>query len=150
MYNKEEGKWYNRTLSLIFIRNLELINSGMGFRQLYPDEQSYAEAKALAYKAEQEIRKIINDREHFTSALYESTSEVFKPLTSNQNKFLKQEKNIVKEISDLSKSLKAMKEEPKKEKKDQKKEEKKIEKEEEEEKEEKVKEEHKETLSKVV
>ena len=57
LYNKEEGKWYNRTLSPKFIKNLELINSGMGFRQLYPDEQSYAEAKARAYKAEQENRK---------------------------------------------------------------------------------------------
>ena len=37
LYNKEKGKWYNRTLSPIFIKNLELINSGMGFRQLYPD-----------------------------------------------------------------------------------------------------------------
>ena len=37
----------------------------MGFRQLYPDEQSYGEAKAKAFKAEQENRKIINDREHF-------------------------------------------------------------------------------------
>ena len=34
-----------------------------------------------AWKAEQEYRKIINDNEHFTTALYESTSEVFKPLT---------------------------------------------------------------------
>ena len=99
LYNKEEGKWYNRTLSLI---TLQLINSGMGLKELYRDEASYGEAKARAYKAEQENRKIINDREHFTSALYESTSEVFKPLTNNQNKFLKQEKNIVKEISDLS------------------------------------------------
>ena len=136
LYNKEEGKWYNR--------NLELINSGMGFRQLYPDEQSYAEAKAKAYKAEQENRKIINDREHLTLALYESTSEVFKPLTNNQDKSLKEEQNIAKEISDLSKSLKAMKEEPKEEKK--------IDKEEKEEQEEEeaeeIKEEHNETLSK--
>ena len=47
----------------------------MGFKELYPDKQSYAEAKAKAYKAEQENRKIINDKEQFTSALYESTSE---------------------------------------------------------------------------
>ena len=110
-YNKEEGKWYDTTLSPI---TLKPINSGIKFRQLYPDEQSYAEAKATAYKADQENRKIINDREHFTSAVYESTSKVFKPLTNNQYKLLIEEQNIVKEISDLSKSLKAMKEEPKK------------------------------------
>ena len=115
MYNKDKGTWYNRTVSPIFIRNLELINSEIGFRQLYPDEQSYAEEKARAYKAEQENRKIINDREHFTSALYESTSKVFKPLTKKQDESLKEEQNIVKEISDLSKSLKAIKEEPKRE-----------------------------------
>ena len=97
LYNKEKGKWYNRTLSLI---NLQPLNSKMGFRQLYPDEQSYAEAKAKAYKAKQENRKNINHREHFSSALYESTSEVFKPLTNNQDKSLKDEQNIVKEISD--------------------------------------------------
>ena len=60
----------------------------MGFKELYKDEASYAEAKAKAYYAEQENLKIINDREHFTSALYESTSEVFKPLTNNQDKSL--------------------------------------------------------------
>ena len=109
LYNKEEGKWYNK--------NLELINSGMGFKDLYKDEASYAEAKARAYKAEQENRKSNNDREHFTSALYESTSEVFKPLTNNQDKLLKEKQNIVKEISDLSNILKAMKEEPKEENK---------------------------------
>ena len=48
----------------------------MRFRQLYPDEQSYPEAKAKAYKAEQENCTIIHDREHFTSALYECTGEV--------------------------------------------------------------------------
>ena len=81
LYNKEEGKWYDK--------NLQVINKGMGFKELYPDQQSYAEAQARAYKAKQENRKIINDREHFTSALYESTSEVFKPLTNNQDKSLK-------------------------------------------------------------
>ena len=73
----------------------------MGFRQLYPDEQSYAEAKAKAFKVEQENRKIINDREYFTSALYKSTSKVFKPLTKKQDESLNKEQNIVKEISDL-------------------------------------------------
>ena len=38
LYNKDEGKWYNR--------NLQVINSGMGFRQLYPDQASYADAQA--------------------------------------------------------------------------------------------------------
>ena len=74
----------------------------MGFKELHKDEASYAEAKAKAYKAVQENRKIINNREHFTLALYESTSEVFKPLTNNQDKSLKEKQNIVKEISDLS------------------------------------------------
>ena len=46
----------------------------MGFIDLYKDEASNADTKAKAYKAEQENRKIINDKEHFTSALYESTS----------------------------------------------------------------------------
>ena len=55
----------------------------MGFRQFYPYEQSYAEAKAPANKAEKQNCKIINDQEHFTSASYESTNEVFKPLTNN-------------------------------------------------------------------
>ena len=83
LYNKEEGKWYNK--------NLELINKGMGFKDLYKDKASYAEAQARAFKAEQENRKIINDREHFTSPLYESTSEVFTPLTNNQDSSLKEE-----------------------------------------------------------
>ena len=56
LYNKDEGKVYDR--------NLKLINSGMGYK-LYPNEKSYTEAKAKAYKEEQENRKIINDREHF-------------------------------------------------------------------------------------
>ena len=46
-----------------------------------------------AWKAEQENRKIINDIEHFHSSLLESTSEVFKPLTTNQDKSLKEEQN---------------------------------------------------------
>ena len=145
--NKEECKWYDKTLSPITLGGLnspivQPINSGMGFKELYKDEQGYAEAKARSVKAEHKNRKIINDQEHFTSALYESTSEVFKPLTNNQDKSLKEEQNIVKEISDLLKSLKVMKEEPKKENN--------IEKEEkEEQEEEEVKEEHKETLSKM-
>ena len=118
----------------------------MGVKDLYKDEASYAEAQARAYKAEQENHKIINDRERFTSALYESTSEVFKQLTNNKDKSLKEKQNIVKELSDLSKSLKAMKEEPKEGKKEEQKieEEMKIEQKEEEEEEK----EHKETLSK--
>ena len=83
LYNKDEGKWYDRTLSPIFIKKLQVINQGMGFKDLYKDEQSYADAKMKAWKSEQENRKIINDREHFHSALLESTSEVFKPLTTN-------------------------------------------------------------------
>ena len=38
----------------------------MGFKDLYKDEASYADAKAKAFKAEQENCNIINDREHFT------------------------------------------------------------------------------------
>ena len=78
--------------------------------------ESYTAAKAKAYKEKQENRNIINDREHFHAVLLESTSEVLKPLTKNQDRSLKEEQNIVKEISDLSKRLKAMKEEPKQEK----------------------------------
>ena len=73
LYNKDEGKWYDK--------KLQVINQGMGFRQLYPYNKSYASAQAKAFKAEQENRKIINEREQFYSALLESTSEVFKPLT---------------------------------------------------------------------
>ena len=96
LYNKDEGKWYDK--------KLQVINQEMGFKELYPDEQSYAEAKARAWKAEQENRKIINDREHLHSAVLESTSEVFKPVTLNQDKSLKEEEKIVKEMADLSKS----------------------------------------------
>ena len=81
LYNNEEGKWYDRTLRPI---TLQSINSEMGIKELYHDEQSYAEAKARAFKSEQENRKIINYRKHFTSVLYESTSEVFKPFTKNK------------------------------------------------------------------
>ena len=110
LYNNDEGKWYDRTLRLI---NLQVINKGMGFKELYKDEESYAAAQAKAFKAEQENRKMINDREHFRSALLESTSKVFIPLTTNQDKSLQQEQKIVKEITDLSNYLKAIKEEPK-------------------------------------
>ena len=109
LYNKDEGKWYDK--------QFQVINQGMGFKELYKDQESYAAAQARSWKAEQENRKIINYREHFHSALYESTSEVFKPLTTNQDKSLKEEQRIVKEITDLSKSLKAIKEEPIKKKK---------------------------------
>ena len=40
----------------------------MIFRKLYPDEQSFVEAKEKAFKAEQENRKIINDQKHFNAA----------------------------------------------------------------------------------
>ena len=46
----------------------------------------YLEANAKAYKAEQANRKTINDLRHFSSALLERTSEVFKPITTNQDK----------------------------------------------------------------
>ena len=92
MYNKKENKWYNK--------NLELINTRMGFKELYSDKQSYAEAKAKSYKAKQENHKIINDREHLTSTLDERTSKVFKPLRNNQDQSLKEEQNKVKEITD--------------------------------------------------
>ena len=113
MYNKDEGKWYDKTLSPITldklnIPNLKSINSGMGYK-LYHNEESYIEAKAKAYKEEQENRKIINDRDHFHAALLKSTSEVFKPLTKNQDKSLQEEQIIVKKINDLSKSLTAIK-----------------------------------------
>ena len=77
LYNKYEGKGYNK--------NLKLINSGIRFKNLFKNEASYAEAKAKAFKAEQENCKIMNDREHFNAALYETTSEVFKPFTTQLN-----------------------------------------------------------------
>ena len=46
------------------------------------EQQSYLEAKAKAYKAEQANLKRINDFQHFSSALLERTSDVFKPLTT--------------------------------------------------------------------
>ena len=54
LYNKDEGKWYDRTLSPI---NLQVINQGMGFKYLYKHQESYAAAQAKAFKAEQENRK---------------------------------------------------------------------------------------------
>ena len=101
MFNKDDGKWISK--------NLKPINSGMGLNEQHrlsqdfqskrlvrlPDQQSYLEAKANAYKAEQANRKTINDLQHFSSALLERTSEVFKPLTTIQNKSLEQEKEIV-------------------------------------------------------
>ena len=50
------------------------------------EQQNYLDAKAKAYKAEQANQKTINDLRHFSSALLERTSEVFKPITTNQNK----------------------------------------------------------------
>ena len=111
----------------------------MGYK-LYPNEESYIEAKAKAYKKEQENRKIINDKEHFNAALLETTSEVFKPITKKQDDSLKEEKEIVKQLKDLT----AMKEEPKQEEVEKKEEIKKIVKE----KKEDDEEEHNETLSK--
>ena len=97
---KKKVNGINRTLSP---KNVQPINRGIKFKKLYKDEQSYAEAKARAYNTEQEKRKIINDREHFTLELYDSTSEVqvFKLLKNNQDKSLYEEQNIVNEISDL-------------------------------------------------
>ena len=74
--------------------DLKPINNGMGFNE----QQSYLEAKAKAYNAEQANRKTINDLQHFSSALLERTSEVFKPLTTIQNKSLEQEKEIVTQL----------------------------------------------------
>ena len=59
------------------------------------EQQSYLEAKAKAYKAEQSNGKTINDLQHFSLALLERTSKVFNPLTTIQNKSLEQEKEIV-------------------------------------------------------
>ena len=81
LYNKKENKFYDK--------NLQVINKGILLKELYPDQKSYAEANARAYIAEQENRKIINDREHFTSAFYESTSDVFELLTKQQYESLK-------------------------------------------------------------
>ena len=89
MFNKDNGKW--------FTKKLEHINSGMGFNE----QQSYLEAKAKAYKAEQANRKTINDLQHFRSALLERTSEVFKLLTTIQNKSLEQEKEIVTQLKNV-------------------------------------------------
>ena len=77
--------FYNKNKGNLFIKNLQHINKGMGLSELYKNEESYAEAKMKAWKAEQENRKIINDREHFNVELYESTSEVFQPLTKQQD-----------------------------------------------------------------
>ena len=74
-----------KTLFRLNSPNLKPINSGMGYK-FYPYKESYTEAKAKAYKEEHENREIINDREHFTAALYKSTSEVYKPLTKNKDK----------------------------------------------------------------
>ena len=94
LYNNNKGKLYDK--------NLQHINKGMRFRELYEEEASYAEAQARVWKAEQENRKIINDREHINAALYESTSNVFKPLTKNQDNSLIEEKEIVKQLKNLT------------------------------------------------
>ena len=62
LYNNDEGKWYEDN------KKLQVINKWMGFKELYTDKQRYVVAKAKAWKAEQENRKIINDRKHFHSA----------------------------------------------------------------------------------
>ena len=74
--------------------NLKSINSEMGYK-LYPNEESYTEAKAKAYKEEQETRNIINDREHSHAAWLESKSEVLKPLTKKQDNSLKEKRNCL-------------------------------------------------------
>ena len=78
MFNKNDGKWFSQINDRLTSLNLKFINSGMEFKE----QQSYSEAKAKAYKAEQANRKTINYLQHFSSALLERTSEVFKPLTS--------------------------------------------------------------------
>ena len=128
LFNKDDGKWFSKINQALPIErymtddrltcidrtlspfNLKPINSGMGFKEqqrktsglanelLYPDKRSYLEAKAKAYKAEQANRKTINDFQHFSSALLERTSEVFKSLTTIQNKSLEQEKEIVTQL----------------------------------------------------
>ena len=102
MLNKDEGKWFSK--------NLEHINSEMGLKEqqrktsglanevLYMDQRSYLEAKETAYKAEQANCKTINDLQHFSSALLERTSKVFKPLTTIHNKSLVQENKIVAQL----------------------------------------------------
>ena len=90
MFNKDDGKWFSK--------NLKPINSGMGLTE----QQSYLEAKAKAYIAEQANRNTINDLQLFSSALLERTSEVFKPLTTIQNKSLEQEKEIVTQLKKRS------------------------------------------------
>ena len=77
----------------------------MGFKEqqsVYPDQRFYLEAKAKAYKAEQANRKTINELQHFSLALLEFTREVCKPLTTIQNKSLKQEKKIVIHLQNQS------------------------------------------------
>ena len=92
LLNKDNGKWFakNNLLTSILtgglkdlsLQNSPPINSGMGITE----QQNYLDAKAKAYKAEQANGKTINDLRHFSSALLERTSEVFKPITTNQDK----------------------------------------------------------------
>ena len=49
-------------------------------QSLYQNQQSYLEVKATSYKAKQTNRKTINDLQHFSSAILERTTEVFKML----------------------------------------------------------------------
>ena len=54
LYHKDEGKWYDKTLSSITLEKLnspylKSINSEIGYK-LYTNEESYIEAKAKAYK----------------------------------------------------------------------------------------------------
>ena len=103
LLNKDDGKWFSQINTRLTSLNFKPINSGMGFKEqqsLYPDQRSYLEEKAKAYKAEQTNRQTINDLQHFSSALIERTSEVFKPLTTIQNKSLQQEKEIVTMLKD--------------------------------------------------
>ena len=86
MFNKDDCKWFSN--------NLKPINSGMGLNE----QQSYLEAKTKAYKVEMAKRITINDLQHFSSALLQRISEIFKPLTTIKNKSLQQEKEIVTQL----------------------------------------------------
>ena len=95
MLNKNNGKWFTKKVLWTNERNINIkltcipINSGMGITGQQNTERptvlDYLEAKAKAYKAEQANRKTINNLRHFSSALLERTSEVFKPITTNQD-----------------------------------------------------------------
>ena len=69
MLNKDDAGWFSkinykltcidRTLSPLYLKP---INSGMGFKEqlsYYPDQQSYLESKAKAFKANKLIVKLL-------------------------------------------------------------------------------------------